>query len=285
MEQKLDLNDPSLYLLPNMMPYLYCFAVLMVVLENSEKASKLYEDVKKCLELPCYSAFLDMLQQKMPNKEKLVKKIMDASEVKPKAQANEFDLSNLHPLLNGLSSVINDYGDEVMLRLLFKRKTVNELEQILKKLTLFVQESFNRESDKLKGIYKITTSSSPTLAMTIYGYCLAENKGIDLLGLTKIPAYKIRGKTYTMGDLLINKTSRRKFYKMVNEYEDAGFKLKHVVPMVDKAILWYNCRIKYQGPAEYCKQMSLNGNDHYDPANISHQMKEIDEALNYPRES
>jgi len=46
---------------------------------------------------------------------------------------------------------------------------------------------------------------------------------------------------------------------------------------------WYQSRVIYSGAEEYCRQLLIDEGETLDPANVSNEIKECDEALGYPR--
>ena len=98
----------------------------------------------------------------------------------------------------------------------------------------------------------------------------------------KVRIIEYAGQKYNMDEIMTGGASLRLYRQVVSQYRNSGFLLKHDATLDKTAWDWYQCRVVYGSIAEYCRQMSTPDRD-LDPANISSEIKEMDEAVGYPR--
>ena len=99
----------------------------------------------------------------------------------------------------------------------------------------------------------------------------------------KVRIIEYAGKKYNMSEIMNDGATIRLYRQVVNQYKKSGFLLKHDATLDKIAWDWYQSRVIYSGPAEYCRQLSLKEGIDLDPANVSNEIKECDEAVGYPR--
>lgn len=278
------IEEPKLghYYLPEFLPFIYCFACLVIVLEYSKEAKKIYEEIKRYWELPGCKSLVKRTEEKVKDKKKLVNDILAASGIS-KNEDNTMKMEKAPALVGGLKDVISQYAYIEEVQLLFNRGTKGDLEKVIKKIDELIKIGFNRESEKSKGIYKLTSETSGTLAETICLYSLYEIRRINLTLLGKLPAIIKRKKTITFEDLIENRAKRRSHEKLSHEYIKGGFRLKDEYSIAQKAKMWYGSRVIYSGPEEFCRESLLKNELDNVRSTVSHQIAEIDEAMGYQR--
>lgn len=209
--------------------YLYCYYSLMIVLDKSEKAKELFEEVKKCCELPGCRQLIDGVLKRVQNPGKFFMDFCYASGLDP-TEDRTMNLKDTKVAIPGIRKVILSYIFREKIKLFFNPRKQNDSKKLKKSVDDFITIGFNKESDRANGKYKIMAKSSKTLVETTYIYSLVEAKKFSLGILTdfaKLPAVTIGKNTYTFEELINNKAPKRTHNKLVDEYQNAGFGLKN----------------------------------------------------------
>ena len=79
MSKKKQTKDKSHYYPPEMMSFTLCSACLDVVLDQSEKAAELYEDIIECLSLPGCQETMEQIGEWIPDKKSIIKELVKES--------------------------------------------------------------------------------------------------------------------------------------------------------------------------------------------------------------
>jgi len=72
-------KDQARYYPPEMMPFSLCTACLEIVLEQSEKAAEIYEEVIECLSLPGYQETMNQIGEWLPDNRSIIKELVKES--------------------------------------------------------------------------------------------------------------------------------------------------------------------------------------------------------------
>jgi hypothetical protein len=278
-------KDKARYYPPEVMPYLLCGVCLEVVLENSEKARDLYDEIIECHELPGCRELLDKAEEIIPKGDALLKNVVKESgfDYKKPPELKNIGIPYMRGLLEGWTGVAATYTEKITPWAL-KRKHINrDFKKLIRIINELIKVGFNKESDKAKGIYKMTAFTSNALMYVIYTRSLAEYCRLTLTEWERVGVLKIRGKIYNMADIWSDNVTARLHRDMMKNYKGAGFLLKHDQKLKKIAETWYKCRVMYSGPEEYCRKMLIDQGINLDPANISNEIKECDEAVGYTR--
>lgn len=62
-----------------------------------------------------------------------------------------------------------------------------------------------------------------------------------------------------------------------------GLKLKNDRTILEAAEHWYQSRVVYNGPEEFCRKYYLETGIELYPENVSREIQPVDNALGYPR--
>ena len=119
-------KDQARYLPPEAMPYILCGQCLDVVLENSEKARELYDEIMGCYDLPGCQELLDKAEEIIPKGEALLKNVVKESgfDYKKPPEAKTLGIPYMRGLLKGWAGVAAIYKDKITPWAL-KRKRIN----------------------------------------------------------------------------------------------------------------------------------------------------------------
>jgi hypothetical protein len=98
----------------------------------------------------------------------------------------------------------------------------------------------------------------------------------------RLKIMKVGDKIYDIKDIMSDEVTNRIHRNLTKKYRASGFMLIHDQTLEKKARRWYQCRVVYSGPEEYCREMQLKG-DPLDPINLLHEIEDCDEVLGYPR--
>ena len=170
------------------------------------------------------------------------------------------------------------------LRLFFIRKKIVKRQSLNYPIQLceeFIKVGFNRAPEQEKGIYKITAYNSPSMVTVTLIMALGESRGMKIKKEGGGYFLKMNGKYYDITNFVSPKTNDRGHRLLTKSFKRSGYSLKHGDKVVQVAERWYGCRVTYSGIEEYCDKMERN--EELDPANISNEIKECDEAMGYPR--
>ena len=159
----------------------------------------------------------------------------------------------------------------------------NDFQEVVASINDFIKVGFNREHEQVKGKYKVTALSSKTLPLVVIAKAYLEVKPLNLKRFEQAPMYLHGKKLYTLRDVNNRTIPRRVQKSITRDYLDAGFKLKHDDKLDRVARWWYQCRVVYSGPEEFCRELLLGGGENLDPANVSKEL--FERAQNQLRKS
>ncbi len=272
------------YYPPELMPFVYCSACLEVVLSKSEKAQELYDRIIDCHDLPGCRDVWNILGEQIPDRSNLMKQIVKESgyDYNRPPQTRNVGIPLMRGLLKGGINLARKYQEKYQSLVLDSKTRSMDFEKLIGRVNEFIKVGFNNEVEQARGRYKITVDSSELLVSTISLLSLGEYHGLDMENFEKLKVPR-GNKTLNLGDIVSGKIPVRMHRELATNYRNAGFKLKHDYKIKDGAELWYNCRVAYSGPEEYCRQMLINNKVELHPANVSNEIKPFDEAVGYPR--
>jgi hypothetical protein len=278
-------KDKARYYPPEMMQYLFCGVCLEVVLENSEKARALYDEIIECHDLPGCREVMDKIEEIVPKGELLLKRIVKESgfDYKKPPERKNVGIPYMRGLLKGGASLASKYKNEILPWALKRKGISRDFIKLIGRINELIKVGFNNESEQSKGKYKITAFSTNSLTFVIVLRSLAEYCRLTLAEWERVKVMKISGRVYDMADIVNDEITARMHRDLVKNYKSSGFALKHDQKLKSIAERWYQCRVVNTGPEEYCRLMLINKGITLYPANISNEIKECDEAVGYPR--
>ena len=263
------------YYPPELTQTLWCTACLGVALEQSEEAREILEDIIDCLDLPGINETFNRVENELPDSKYLLKQIVKEAgyDVNKPPSAESLGITHIRGLFSGGIRYISRYGDKYVSWALKTKRSKRDFQLLANKIEELIRVGFKN---------KINPSKAETLGQAIY--VLAESVRNEML-LEQVDKAKIirSGKRlFTVEDML-NRTMTAKLNRVATRnFKKSGFNLKHEDTVESTAMKWYQCRVVYSGPEEYCLKLALKGETEY-PSNVSQQIKVCDEAMGYPR--
>ena len=275
----------SRYIPPEMMHYMLCAACLGVVISENKQAKEIYDGIVECGYLPGYQMLQEEAGDLLPDSGTILKDIIEKSGFdmnKPPSKDIQ-GISYVRGMIKGSQEVISEYADRISPEIEKKNVIMRDLNILKLQIDQLVKIGFNREENQRTGNYKVISTDDNKLGESILLIALCQfNK--NLLNIwQKVRIIEYAGKRYSMDEVMTGGTSQRLYRQVVNQYNKSGFLLKHDATLEKIAWDWYQSRVVYSGIAEYCYQRSLKEGKDIDPANISNEIKECDEAVGYPR--
>ena len=176
----------------------------------------------------------------------------------------------------------NEYDSEldIWMGLYEKYRKSDDFKRLFDLIGQFIEAGFNRKKDLMQGKLMIKASGAPYLnfavVMLIAGSYMEKHPEPD--GKTR---YKFGGialdvsVSYGDGDERVQRLDSKLF-------KGLAYQLSHDEKLKRVAWRWYQCRVVYSSPEEFCIKSQLEGID-LDPVNISKEIWLGDIATGYPR--
>lgn len=273
------------YLLPEVMPYLYCLGCLVIALKKSGKAKRIYDRIVESYKLPRLKSMFDMLQDMIPSGESMKNILKEESAPKVAQAKRELKLwfPDKDSFANVFEKILGSMPEaEPPLSEKETMKVVEDLTYWLNQVGDLIQVGFNRESEQARGIYKVTISSSQTLMLVILAMSFAESRGFELTEEDGEYTVKLDGKYYDITNTIAPENTDRGHRLITQGLKEYGYALKHSDKIAQVAERWYQSRVVYSGIGEYCNQSAFKG-IRVSYANVSKEIKDCDKAMGYPR--
>jgi hypothetical protein len=278
-------KDKGMYVLPEVLPLSLCGAVLTIVLEENDKAKLIFEQIKENCKLPgCQEAF-KKFENDLPKGQKIIRDVIKSAgyniKKPPSREINQLKIGK--DFIFGTKKLIENYTRKFTPWVKSNTQRNNDFQEVVASINDFIKVGFNREHEKVKGKYKVTALSSKALPLAVIMKAYLEVKPMNLKRYEQAPMYLHGKKLYTVKSVTTGRIPRRVQKALNKDFIGAGFKLKHDDKLDREARWWYECRVVHSGPEEFCRELALKG-EILDPANVSKEIKEYDEAIGYPRE-
>lgn len=223
-------NDKS-YHPPETINIDYCAAVLAVVFKQHPQAKDLFENIKHCIQLPGVQDTFNGIERKIPDGNTILKSMVTKAGYSNKKAPTENNPAKIsRNFILGTLKLIKDYRKRLWLWIMSDKRRRSDLKTFAKSIDTFIRVCFNRESDRVKGNYKITGSTSNIIAILLLVRAISEtNKKYRQIfkRMGKIPMFKHGNKMFNVETALDGKMSALAQRELINQYLDAGFKLKH----------------------------------------------------------
>lgn len=146
----------------------------------------------------------------------------------------------------------------------------------------FIEVGFNRHKDLVQGKLMVTASRADYLnfavVMLIAGTYLEKHP--ELGGKTR---YKFGGIVLNVS-VLYDEGDERVHSLHSKLFKGLGYQLSNDEKLKRVAVRWYQCRVVYSSPEEFCIKSQLEGID-LNPANVSKEILLGDIATGYPRKN
>lgn len=238
-----------------MQPFVVAAACVQIVLENSEKASLIYTEAKEAWgRKDCQKALSEV---KIPFSSML-------------AAVDAVVSNKMADYSNPMYDIIEQYKDS------------EDFKYLISRINNFIKVGFNSESDQAKGRYKVTPSKDNWLFYAVFIGTVVdfseERADWDTYKLVEFG-----GKVYDPTTFMDPEKSNRKHRRKVYRYKKFNWRLRHDQKIRDIAWHWYQCRVIYAGPTEFCQSRDFISEDTPDPNDIDKEIRDCDLAVGYPR--
>jgi hypothetical protein len=128
-----------------------------------------------------------------------------------------------------------------------------DFEYLIDRINEFIKVGFNRAAEQARGIYKVKPSREHWLFYTVFVRTLVdfadskpdfeENRIVGFAGLLFDPA------------TFLNGTPSNRFHRFrTKQYKSHDYRLSQDYKPRNSAWYWYQCRVIYSGPEEFCKK-------------------------------
>jgi hypothetical protein len=251
--------------------YGYAMACLEIVLLRSEKAKALYRDIVQSWGLPGCQAI---------------------------CQAAKPYLSNILPNPNLLQAFVQFIQKDVTFDRTGLRNFVAWLESeefsqltyypdfqyLVSQVRELILVGFNRKIDQENKAWKVKPGSFPIVIVELQALFDYYKKSPQDFFQAKI---QVNDKIYNLNDIpAIKHTTRERraaTASAVKTFKEASFIQHHGESLLELADHWYQSRVVYSGPEEYCREHYRKTGIWLDSANITRYIAVIDQVTGYPR--
>ncbi len=279
---------PSHYYPPEAMPLIFCGAILMVVLESSDRARAIFNQIVETYRLPDIQAAFNKLELELPPGEVVAMWNENIEDLKIRHPDNTGRATPLLPdrdFIKRLNDMTSKYSHVFAEWFDLERDKVLSVDfrYWLGLIEELIRVGFNSASDQASGIYKLTPATSPRLVLAIHLSAFAQHNRVGVVNDEKTKAVSIHGTTHDLTRFLAEKPGTREHHIWVQAYKRAGYTLWHDDKIARMASMWYQCRVVYSGPQEFCMKMRYEDIAWLEPSNVSIEIRECDYAIGYPR--
>lgn len=238
-----------------MLPFPIAAACTQVVLDNSEKARTIYDEAVEAWNRPdCQKALSEV-------------NIPFSSCLEAIVALDNKDIAGWDDPLDELKERYRDSED-------FKF--------LIEKINQFILVGFNREEDRKKDKYRVHHSKARWLFYAVFMSTFVDY-GVTNPEFNKTKVFEFGGQMLDPSTFMDGTKNNRIHRKRTPTYSKHGWKLRNDHILIRKAKLWYQVRVVYTGPTEYCSLKDSVSEETPDPNDILKEIKKCDEALSDPR--
>jgi hypothetical protein len=245
------------YWRPEIQPLLVAAVLVYIAVNQSPEARRIYQQI--------------MDEWGRPDCQALLKEII----VLPVAQYKEWRKA---------AAENREYNSEleIWMGLYEKYRESDDFKNLFGLIGEFIEAGFNRQKDLIQGKLTVTASRAAYLnfavVMLIAGSYLEKHPELDGKTRFKFDGIVLEVSVlYGEGDERVHRLHSKLF-------KGLAYQLSHDDKLKMVAWRWYQCRVVYSGPEEFCIKSQLEGID-LDPANVSKEVLLGDIATGYPRKS
>ena len=245
------------YWRPDIQPLLVAALCVDIAVNQSPEASRIYQQI--------------MGEWGKPDCQALLKEII----VLPVSQFKEWRKE---------AAEKREYDSEldIWMGLYEKYRNSDDFKYLFGLIGEFIEVGFNRKKDLIQGKPMVTASHAAYLnfavVMLVAGNYLEKHPELNIETQLKI------------GDIVLDVSvlygvDNERVHRMHSRlFKGLGYQLSHDDKLKRVARRWYQCRVVYSGPEEFCIKSQLEGID-LDPAKISKEIWLGDIATGYPRKN
>lgn len=260
------------------LPIAYALACVEVACESSEKAGVVFQQITEA----CGKAGIKTVFEKiLSDSEKEELKHMLSGWV---AELGD-DVNKPFQALEGIGSdtdLVNGFLQAKAGTFFVSPEEEKDWARLLRLIRKFILVGFNRKSEIKKGIYRVEPGENTSwLLIAVIYRVVFEYMGFSIKMLNRtFKRRKVKGRTYDLEKIIIEKRPSRMYRKMAANAKKAGMLLKNDKTIMKAARRWYQCRVVYTSVNEFCDAESLKG-IMLDPKNVDKEIRPCDEALAY----
>jgi hypothetical protein len=238
---------------PEMMPLLLAASLVNVLVENSKEARDIYQEIVEAWDRPDCQELLKDDNVAIP-----IAEIEAWAKTVIKGNEYESDL---------------DIWTETYERY---RKS-DDFQYLFDRIREFIKVGFNRDKDSPK----VIASRAPYLCIAIVvwtaGRYMEKSLDWDMKQYLELGEKKLEISNFIEGE------SRRMHGFHVPLLKMYGYRLHQDGTMKDISLYWYQSRVVYSGPEEFCREYYKKEDVYLDSRNVNRMILECDIAAGYPR--
>ena len=234
-------------------PFLLAGACIEFALEKSEKASLIFGEVIEAWGRPGCQLAVSEVDIRILNMDALV----EHREDKPKINEN-------------VGEIFKRYKDD------------RDCQYLIGLVEEFIKVGFNRAIDQTEGKYKVLRSKAPWLCFATGWRALVEFSK-ERPDWEQYRMVNFQGENFDLSTLLEGQSNNRRHRRHVKLYKSHGWRLRQDQKIRDMAWYWYQCRVVYSGPEEFCRKYLLETGIELRPENIVKEIVLCDDAFGYTR--
>ena len=161
--------------------------------------------------------------------------------------------------------------------LMKRHRNASDVKHLTESMGSFIEDAFNRRREK-----KVIMPAAGFLCAAVMQMSAGQY-------LEEHPEFEVE-REFNLGDRVWDSSAYldgvsddRLHRKYTKAFKHFNFKLTHERKLRDAAWYWYQCRVVYSGPEEFCIKHQLNTGIELLPSNISKEILLGDVATGYPR--
>jgi hypothetical protein len=273
----------SVYLVPELVPYVFSSFILNIAIFKDQQTKRLYEQVKADLNLKvCQKLFSPFEHINVEVWAKRLAKEAGYDYKKGMPPGNQMVV--MRELIKGSQRILNRYIKGFSLIVVLFPWLNRDMRKFGNDLNELIRVGFNNSDAREHGKVRISADNSDTLIQVILFQAYAENKGLKIDKIAELKSFNYGGKSYSIYPEKKDEMSYRAQRELVSESIDAGFESVDADKIVRVAEWWYQSRVVHNGPQEFCNYLLQTKEEVLDPAYLSNEIRICDIALGYERE-
>lgn len=234
-----------------MLPFVISVACMQVVLNNSGKAKCIYDEAMEAWSRGDCQAVLN--ETKIPFPSCIT--AMQAIE----------------------SENISDWADPLEETYAIYRDS-KDFKYLIAKINEFIKLGFNREGENLK----VLPSRQHWLFYTVFVRTLVDFTA-SKPDFEKNRIAEFAGRLFDPATFLDSTPNNRVYRSRTKKYRSHNWKWRNDSRLMRIAWRWYQCRVVYSGPTEFCQSRDFRSEETPDPNEIDREIAGCDKAVGYPR--
>ena len=251
-------------------PIHYAMSCIEVVLENSEKARAIFNQIVEAWGKPGVHALYEKVMSNVPDEEKEKwRQTVKSADVLFEQDPNK-PFKNIEETWTDSDATYAGISKQLIST--EEQQWLQDWEMIAQLILKFILVGFNRESDANKGKYKVVPTEKSQWLITALAYrtlCQHKNISFDIS----------RNEMSDLDKLMAEGHTNRAYRRLVARAKKAGMKLTNDRIYMNAARHWYQCRVVNSSIDKYIHA----GAEGYsvDRENLRKQIQPCDKAVGY----